>query len=571
MSSRGAVSTATVAAPATSCRQVSDPVAELHTAAQSLHDLADAAACGRAPTPALAGDDLRALRHALDRAEAAWSRHLAAFDATGGGLIDGAPSTAAWLRVRCRMAPATAKRHVATARACHGPSAYLPGTGAAVGEGEISPAHAEVLARDLRHLGERERDSPRPAPAPDSTADPDGADGADGADGSTDDDGLLPGLEPILLELASRVDPMELHRFTTRILAELDPRVTRDLDAARGDVWFAVSPTFGGAFDLRGLVDAELGNALLAALMPLAAPESRTDPLTGEPVRDLRPASQRMAEALRELVTRYLALGDAPTTGGERPQATITIDLATLTADVGLAELGWGGSITPEAARRFTCDADLTRAIILTNPARALSILTGAAERRASLRSSNDPSSGKGRPPALRLGPFDPTAFDLDRYDPTLVDLGGSEHARGDPGPEPPPWNPPVPDPALFDDLALDPATLTRILRALPPALGGPPSTVLDLGRTQRLYTASLRKAVIARDRACVFPGCGRHWSWCEVHHLIHWARGGTTDLANAALLCLRHHHAVHEGGWLLWRDPDGIWRVDPPPALFPA
>jgi hypothetical protein len=30
------------------------------------------------------------------------------------------------------------------------------------------------------------------------------------------------------------------------------------------------------------------------------------------------------------------------------------------------------------------------------------------------------------------------------------------------------------------------------------------------------------------------------------------WADGGPTDLSNLVLLCLRHHIAVHEGGWRL-------------------
>ena len=32
-------------------------------------------------------------------------------------------------------------------------------------------------------------------------------------------------------------------------------------------------------------------------------------------------------------------------------------------------------------------------------------------------------------------------------------------------------------------------------------------------------------------------------------HHIRHWAQGGPTTLSNLALLCRRHHRAVHEEG----------------------
>ncbi|HYM96915.1 MAG TPA: HNH endonuclease signature motif containing protein, partial [Candidatus Sulfotelmatobacter sp.] len=41
-------------------------------------------------------------------------------------------------------------------------------------------------------------------------------------------------------------------------------------------------------------------------------------------------------------------------------------------------------------------------------------------------------------------------------------------------------------------------------------------------------------------------------------HHVVHWARGGKTDLDNLILLCHRHHWMVHEGGWELAESQDG-------------
>ncbi len=94
--------------------------------------------------------------------------------------------------------------------------------------------------------------------------------------------------------------------------------------------------------------------------------------------------------------------------------------------------------------------------------------------------------------------------------------------------------------PATLERLTCD-AVLHRVLTA-------PNGAVLDLGRSVRLATAAQRRALAARDRGCVVPGCRRPPTWCDAHHVIPWHRGGSTDLANLALLCPAHHSAVHAG-----------------------
>ena len=89
--------------------------------------------------------------------------------------------------------------------------------------------------------------------------------------------------------------------------------------------------------------------------------------------------------------------------------------------------------------------------------------------------------------------------------------------------------------------------------------------TVLDMGRRSRLFTRTQRRALVHRDRGCVFPGCSRPARFCDAHHIHPWEHGGLTDLVNGVLLCRRHHTLVHHG-WDLTRDPiSGIVTVTSP------
>jgi hypothetical protein len=83
-------------------------------------------------------------------------------------------------------------------------------------------------------------------------------------------------------------------------------------------------------------------------------------------------------------------------------------------------------------------------------------------------------------------------------------------------------------------------------------------SEVLDLGRRTDVPSPAQRRALARRDRHCRFPGCDRPVRWTDAHHIVHWIRGGCTDLDNLVLLCRRHHTACHEGGWNLVRNADG-------------
>ncbi len=80
-------------------------------------------------------------------------------------------------------------------------------------------------------------------------------------------------------------------------------------------------------------------------------------------------------------------------------------------------------------------------------------------------------------------------------------------------------------------------------------------SRPLDVGRSTKVVPPALRRAITVRDRGCRFPGCGRPPSWCDAHHVRHWADGGETALDNLVLLCRPHHRAIHRGFGVRMRD----------------
>lgn len=124
-------------------------------------------------------------------------------------------------------------------------------------------------------------------------------------------------------------------------------------------------------------------------------------------------------------------------------------------------------------------------------------------------------------------------------------------------------------------------ADLRRIAcdtQVIPVVMGGP-SEVLDVGRAKRTITPALRRALIARDQRCVWPGCDRAPIHCDGHHIQHWLDDGPTCLANLALLCHSHHHRLHEYNLELHpptgpAPPGEGWTVTPAPprkAAVPA
>jgi hypothetical protein len=101
------------------------------------------------------------------------------------------------------------------------------------------------------------------------------------------------------------------------------------------------------------------------------------------------------------------------------------------------------------------------------------------------------------------------------------------------------------------------------------PVLLGGEGRILDIGRASRIFPPHIRKALIARDRGCTFPGCTIPATWCEAHHITYWSQGGTSGTENAALLCSHHHHVIHKEHWTIQMRSGIPWFI-PPPHLDP-
>ena len=223
-----------------------------------------------------------------------------------------------------------------------------------------------------------------------------------------------------------------------------------------------------------------------------------------------------LAVAFGELMTTYVDDGRVGSHHGIAPHVTVTVDVEDLAAGLG-AQLAMPGQdepvlLTSEETRRILCDADLTTVVV--------------EKLRHRDRGGRGHSTG------------------VDARDAEHVEVTNADAADG----------------------ATAPAELTRLLMCAAVA-------VLYVGRTQRIVTPQQRRALEARDKHCIFPGCRAHPRRCQAHHVQEWEHDGCTDIDNLGLLCVRHHISVHEGGWTISRTPGtspyetGCWTLAPPRA----
>ncbi|MFF5793856.1 HNH endonuclease signature motif containing protein [Paeniglutamicibacter sp. NPDC012692] len=81
----------------------------------------------------------------------------------------------------------------------------------------------------------------------------------------------------------------------------------------------------------------------------------------------------------------------------------------------------------------------------------------------------------------------------------------------------------------------------------IPIVLGGQ-SEILDVGREMRLAPDHMKRAVLARDGGCLYPGCTVPPEHCEFHHVKPWKDGGGTSVDMQVFECTAHHHMIDNG-----------------------
>lgn len=313
--------------------------------------------------------------------------------------------------------------------------------------------------------------------------------------------------EDFLLSHAPLFGADTFTRLVKRWAAAADPDSDdRGYRKASDREHLTLSDTTGGAF-LRGFLTTEHGamlrNALEAVMVPPAKDDERTTP-------------QRRAQALADLARLTLDHGLVGTGSDVRPHLSCVVDFETLqravrraydadTGDVDTSDADTGDVDTSDAD---TGDADTSSQCDGTEYA-------GAHDGDAV---GNRPTPG----PAVRPLWLPPVA-DIERF--AVAEVLGAG---------------PIPG-SVLARLACD-SEVTRVVF-------GPSSQVIDASRAERTFSGPRRRAIVARDQTCRYPGCTAPPALGELHHVDHWAAGGRTDINAGILLCWYHHDLVHRRG----------------------
>src|ERR1700741_2129938 len=172
--------------------------------------------------------DVAQLRKVIDRLEYVWLRAVRE-EAQAAEWSSEFLSVCGWLRKECNLTPAAARGAVTLSRAL----AHLPETADAFAAGEISRAHAEVIAR-----------AATPARA-ESFAE----------------------LEAPIVDAARTANPAQLRQVVQRVTDALDgDHGARSANAKFERRYLHASVTFEGMVALDGLLDPEQGEIVLSAL-----------------------------------------------------------------------------------------------------------------------------------------------------------------------------------------------------------------------------------------------------------------------------------------------------------------
>lgn len=269
------------------------------------------------------GDDIVDIRRTIDRLEFQCSRRLELFGRRQGYAAFGFVTLISWLRRACRLAPGAAWQRAEVARNL--PS--LRETSNAFAAGDIGFHHAAVIAHSVTEVGAE----------------------------------AVLRQESVLLEAAQKLDPKDLSYVTRQIRHCEDPDGT--LKAANENFqrrYLHIGQTFDGVFVIDGLLDAEGGATVRAALNAAEMPWDSSDNTTG---------GQRRADALVEVCRQRLDAGTLREVGGQKPHLTVTAAVSTLMKQEGApaGDLEWSEPIAADSVRRIACDCAMTRVLLGPN------------------------------------------------------------------------------------------------------------------------------------------------------------------------------------------------------------
>jgi hypothetical protein len=338
------------------------------------------------------------------------------------------------------------------------------------------------------------------------------------------------GADQILL--AAAADGAELADLAslTQEIQKLTARPDTGDDDGFDDRSLQLSKTFRGAGKLHANLTPQCTAALSAVLEALA---KRAGP------EDLRSKWQRDHDALEEACRRLIASDCLPERAGQPTQIMLHMSLDQLRGlpGGGAAEAAWAGAL---ARPGYDCDAAIVPVVIGHLDTQVLGQLTAALLDRLNPAGWHAPdASTRGEDQAER----DERARQAEQARRRLAERALRQILI-----------------ARAADLLSGPHGLAAYLRT--GLLDAPEAAIslpLDIGTATDTIPAHLRRAVIARDRHCRFPGCLQPAMACQPHHIVPRSMGGRTCLTNLLLLCTFHHLiAVHRWGWGIVLLPDG-------------
>jgi hypothetical protein len=309
------------------------------------------------------------------------------------------------------------------------------------------------------------------------------------------------------------------------------------------DRYLILETTMDGAGRIRGDLTPECAAAVTAVLEALGKPRGP---------EDFRSAGQRYHDALQEGCELLIRAKMVPDRAGADTRVDVTIPLrdllemdgASVIEDTWLrARAGEHGYLAGKDAQAIACDA-LIVPVVTGSPdwtviTQMITLIADAYNHAHAAAQAAQPGQA-----AQAAQPSWPRPLPTQEWQDLQYALARlAIHFVSGPG-----------------------AIASALRRALLDAPLNGKSVILDVGYSDTI-PESIRKAVIARDKGCAWPGgCHRRPATCDVHHVKHKKHGGKTSVRDCVMLCQYHHDiCIHRLGWEIELLPDGSTRATSP------